>query len=113
MNRLELFERCATRYTKEGQKVFYPVIQAIYDETMDLSFFKNLTKEEASLLGTKLTYASTLHEVCELINSSKALLGYEFVIKIFDVAYLMSGENALFYTVNAISHCLKDYQQSL
>lgn len=113
MNRLELFERCASGYSYEDRKILYPIIEAIYDETMDLHFFNNLTKREALSLCEEVHRSYTLYRLCQMVTSSNAYLGYDFVVKIFDVAYMMSGENALYYTNEALCACLLDYASTI
>lgn len=113
MNRTELFERCASGYGREECKMLYPIIHAIYDETMDLAFFNNLTKREALKLREEIHRTSTLYRLCQMFTSSNVYLGYDFVVKIFDVAYMISGENAIYYTVEALCACLLDYASTI
>lgn len=113
MSRLELFERCASGYSYEDRKNMYPIIEAIYDETMDLHFFNNLTKREAMTLLEEVHRSHTLYRLCQMVASSNAYLYYDFVVKIFDVAFMMCGSNALYYTKEALCACLLDYASSI
>lgn len=112
-NRLELFERCASGYSYDDRRILYPVIQAVYDETMDLAFFNNLTKREALILLEEIHRSHTLYRMCQMVTSSSAYLSYDFVVKIFDVAYMMCGESALHYTAEALCACLLDYASTI
>lgn len=113
MSRLELFEKCASGYSYEDRKILYPIIDAIYDETMDLHFFNNLTKREALSLREEVFRSRTLYRLCQMVTSSNAYLSYDFVVKIFDVAYMMCGNNALYYTNEALCACLLDYASTI
>ena len=113
MSRLELFERFASGYSYEDRKILYPIIEAIYDETMDLHFFNNLTKREALSLREEVQRSHTLYRLCQMVASSNAYLYYDFVVKIFDVALMMCGSNALYYTKEALCACLLDYSSSI
>lgn len=113
MSRLELFERCASGYSYEDRKILYPIIESIYDETIDLKFFNNLTKREAMSLREEVHRSCTLYRLCQLFSNSNAYLYYDFVVKIFDVAYMMCGNNALYYTKEAFCACLLDYASTI
>lgn len=113
MRRLELFERCASGYSYEDRKILYPIIESIYDETVDLHFFNNLTKREAMSLREEVHRSCTLYRLCQLFAKSNAYLYYDFVVNIFDVAYMMCGNNALYYTKEALCACLLDYASTI
>lgn len=113
MSRLELFERCASGYSYEDRKILYTIIESIYDETMDLHFFNNLTKREAMALREEVHRSHTLYRLCQTFASSNAYLYYDFVVKIFDVAFMMCGSNALHYTKEALCACLLDYASTI
>lgn len=112
-NRLILFENCAKYYNHDDRKILYPVIEAIYDETMGLAFFNNLTKKEAKELRKEILRARTLFTIYKLFMRSNVIVGSDFVVKIFDVAYMMSDEHALYYTAEGLCACLLDYANSI
>lgn len=113
MSRLELFEKCARTYSYDDRKMLYPIIDAIYDETMELNFFNNLTKREALALYGEVQRSHTLYRLCQVFAISNAYLYYDFVVKIFDVAFMMCGSNALYYTKEALCACLIDYASTI